>query len=39
MTGHALQEEEPGLLVEDGVRAATSVAGHILFNIPESIQF
>ena len=39
MTGHALQEEEPGLLVEDGVGAAASVTRHILFNIPENNHF
>ena len=39
VTGHALQEEEPGLLVEDGVGAAASVTRHILFNIPENNHF
>merc|ERR1719374_393101 len=31
---HALKEEEPGLLVEDGVGAAAGVAGYILLDVP-----
>ena len=33
MTGHALQEEEPGLLVEDGVWRPTRVARHVLLDV------
>ena len=34
-----LEEEEAGLLVEDGVRATAGVAGHILLDVPvHSIQ-
>ena len=34
MAGHALEEEEPGLLVEDGVRGPAGVTGHILLDVP-----
>ena len=36
MAGHALQEEEPGLLVEDGVGTAAGMTGHILLDVPAS---
>ena len=29
-----LEEEEPGLLIEDGVWAAAGVAGHVLLDVP-----
>ena len=34
MAGHALEEEEPGLLVEDGVRGPAGVARHVLLDVP-----
>lgn len=37
MAGHALEEEEPGLLVKDGVGAAAGVAGHVLLDVPATM--
>ena len=34
MAGHALEEEEPGLLVEDGVRGPAGVTRHVLLDVP-----
>ena len=34
MTCHALEEEEPGLLVEDGVGGPAGVARHVLLDVP-----
>ena len=34
MAGHALEEEQPGLLVEDGVGGPARVAGHVLLDVP-----
>ena len=34
MAGHALQEEESGLLVEDSVGTTACVTGHILLDVP-----
>ena len=33
MAGHALEEEQPGLLVEDGVGGPAGVAGHVLLDV------
>ena len=35
MAGHALKEEQSGLLVEDCVGTTTSVTCHILLDVPE----
>ena len=34
VTGHALQEEQPALLVEDGVGGSAGVARHVLLDVP-----
>ena len=34
MTGHTLQEKQPGLLVEYGVGTAAGVTGHVLLYVP-----
>ena len=33
MAGHTLEEEQPGLLVEDGVGGPAGVAGHVLLDV------
>ena len=33
MAGHALEEEQPGLHVEDGVGGPAGVAGHVLLDV------
>ncbi len=33
MARHALEEEQPGLLVEDGVWRSAGVAGHVLLDV------
>ena len=40
MAGHALEEEEPGLLVEDGVGGPAGVSGHILLDVtPQHVLY
>lgn len=34
MTGHALEEEQTGLLVQDGVRGPACVTCDVLFDVP-----
>ena len=33
MAGHTLEEEQPGLLVEDGVGGPAGVTGHVLLDV------
>merc|ERR1719264_470562 len=39
VTGHALQEEQPSLLVQDRVRGSACVAGDILLDVPSQHIF
>jgi len=40
LTGHALEEEQPGLLDEDGVRGPAGVAGHVLLDVtPQHVLY
>ena len=40
VAGHALEEEQPGLLVEDGVRGPAGVAGHVLLDVtPQHVLY